>query len=82
VDGSAGCLVIDDRLVRWEGWAQEATARIGARAEVSTEGDPEAPTVTLRGADGVVSCAFSKGQGGDRLIRMLNAEIRRAPEAP
>jgi len=81
-DGSAGCLVSGDQLVRWASWAEAERAPILASAVVEVAGDPKALTVTLRSGGASISCPFSEGQGGDRLARMLSAEIRRLPEAP
>ncbi|MCB9761838.1 MAG: hypothetical protein H6739_18555 [Alphaproteobacteria bacterium] len=75
-DGSAGCLVVDGALVRWQGGAIQARSGF-ADAEVRVDGPDATPTVTLVTPDLALACPFGEGEGGDRFARMLQSEVSR-----
>jgi len=78
-DGSAGCMVVDDTLISWEGWAFKSKVVI-SRSTLTQEGSEIAPVVILSDGQGEVVCPFGEDQGGDRMVRMLTSEIRQAQE--
>lgn len=77
MDGSAGCLVTGDALLRWDNGKTTAEAII-AGGSVSSFGDPEAPTVVLRQGVTEIQCRFNEDEGGDRFLVQLQASA----EAP
>jgi len=79
IDGSAGCMVVDDTLISWEEWTFVAKVSI-SRSVLTQEGSEEAPTLTLSDGTAEVVCPFGEGEGGDRMVRMMRAEIREAQE--
>lgn len=77
-DGTSGCAVVDQDLVRWD--QRALTARVGIPgAEVRADGEADAPTVVVTQAGVEVACPFGRGQGGDRFLRMLQSEAARSP---
>ncbi|MCK6522924.1 hypothetical protein L6R49_15975 [Myxococcota bacterium] len=72
MDGSAGCLVLGDKLLRWDEGKTTAEAII-AGGSVSSFGDPAAPTVVLRQGITEIQCRFNEDEGGDRFLVQLKA---------
>jgi hypothetical protein len=71
-DGTAGCLVLGEKLLRWDAAKTTAEAVI-AGGSVSSFGDPAAPTVVLRQGVTEIQCPFREDEGGDRFLVQLTA---------
>ena len=66
-DGTAGCMVIDGVVSRWD--REELTGRVSL--EGATVGGDER-MVTIENGGESISCPFGRGQGGDRFLSMLS----------
>lgn len=70
LDGSAGCLVAGQELVRWEANAEVGRVAIpGARVEGLAQG--EGLTVQVVQGERAVRCPFGPEEGGERFVDLL-----------
>lgn len=76
-DGSAGCLVREGDLIRWQlGQAPQSLPISGATVRVT-----DTPSVVLVQGGTELECVFYALPGRDRFARMLESEAARAPAA-
>lgn len=71
-DGSAGCLVVDAQVVRWDAWIETGRVDIPSASLSSSGGD--SPTVTITQGGRSVDCPFDEDEGGDRFLTMLRVD--------
>ncbi len=74
-DGSAGCMVVDAQVVRWDVWIEAGRVPV-AGATVDSHGEPESPTVRVSNGPDAVECPFAEDEGGDRFQTMLRVEAQ------
>ena len=71
MDGSAGCMVVEGDVVVW--FDQELTVSVPLEGATVTGVDEGLVTVTIVNGE-TATCYFRPGEGGDRFLRMLQAE--------
>ena len=74
-DGSAGCVAVDGRLVRFDGGAE--TARVDLHGADVAWGLGEQAWVQVRQGDVEVTCPFGLGEGADTFARLLRVAAAR-----
>jgi hypothetical protein len=72
-DGSAGCMVVEGQVVRWDVWLETGRVPV-AGATVDSTGEPSSPTVRIRSGSLSVECPFEEDEGGERFETMLQFE--------
>ena len=72
-DGSAGCLVLNGEIMRWDN--EKLSGKLPLQGvSITSKGTQNAPTIYISSEDVSINCPFKYDEGGDRFLRMLRSE--------